>query len=111
MRRVVMDGTREFASVRDAAKHIIASGAGKLNTVGSNISHVASKERGTAYGHVWSYKDDKRDLVAVVRCRDCAYLCHRKYKDLHVYHTCSYFDSYRAEVELDGYCAWAKRKG
>lgn len=73
MRRVVMDGTREFPSVQDAAKYIVAQGAGKLTTVGGNISHVATRGRGTAYGHVWTYPDGKRDLVDVVRCRDCKY--------------------------------------
>ncbi len=114
MRRVVMDGTREFASVRDAAKHIIASGAGKLNTVTSNISHVATQGHGTAYGHVWSYKDDKRDLVDVVRCRDCEnydserdgcwWFAHAERQPDY-----SWADE-PSDVEPDGFCAWACRK-
>ena len=46
----------------------------------------------------------------IVRCRDCAYIFHRKYDNGFEYQTCSYFDSEHAEVEPGGFCAWAVRK-
>ena len=46
----------------------------------------------------------------IVRCRDCAYIFHRKYNNGFEYQTCIYFDSEHAEVELDGFCAWGERK-
>ena len=46
----------------------------------------------------------------IVRCRDCAYICHREYNSGPEYQTCSYFDSRYAEVEPDGFCAWGVRK-
>ena len=49
-------------------------------------------------------------LPEIVRCRDCAYIFHRKYNNGFEYQTCSYFDSEHAEVELDGFCAWGVRK-
>ena len=46
----------------------------------------------------------------LIRCRDCSY-CNRREWDSGVqYYTCSYFDSEYAEVELDGFCAWAEPK-
>ena len=49
-------------------------------------------------------------LPNIVRCRDCVYICHREYRNRLEYHTCNYFDSEYAEVELDGFCAWGERK-
>lgn len=46
----------------------------------------------------------------IVRCRDCAYICNREYANGLEFHTCSYFDSEHAEVEPDGFCAWAERE-
>lgn len=46
----------------------------------------------------------------IVRCRDCVYICNREYANGLEFHTCSYFDSEHAEVELDGFCKWAKRR-
>lgn len=100
MRRVVMDGTREFPSVQDAAKYIVAQGAGKLPTVASNISHVATQERGTAYGHVWSYRDGKHDLVSVVRCKNCKWRAKPDHSD-HEYYRCI---MWIADVDAYGFC-------
>lgn len=49
-------------------------------------------------------------MPVVVRCRDCAYIFHRKYNNGFEYQTCSYFDSEYAEVEPDGFCAWGERR-
>lgn len=46
----------------------------------------------------------------IVRCRDCAYILHRKYNNGFEYQTCSYFDSEHAEVEPNGFCAWGVRR-
>lgn len=46
----------------------------------------------------------------IVRCRDCAYIFRRKYNNGFECQTCSYFDSEHAEVELDGFCAWATKR-
>lgn len=53
---------------------------------------------------------DGKQFVEVVRCRDCKHICNREYKSGPVCHTCSYFDSEYAEVEPDGFCAWAERR-
>lgn len=56
----------------------------------------------------------QRDAVEVVRCRDCKYVTDEGYG-------CKYFSHYEqgasyrwedvpAEVEPDGFCAWASRK-
>ncbi|MBQ1450067.1 MAG: hypothetical protein IIZ12_03935 [Eggerthellaceae bacterium] len=49
-------------------------------------------------------------MPGIVRCRDCAYIFHRKYNNGFEYQTCSYFDSEHEEVEPDGFCAWGARK-
>ena len=46
----------------------------------------------------------------IVRCRDCAYICNREDTNGLKWHTCGYFDSEYAEVEPDGFCAWAERR-
>lgn len=46
----------------------------------------------------------------IVRCKDCTYSLNHMYNNGPEYLTCSYFDSEYAEVEPDGFCAWAERK-
>ena len=46
----------------------------------------------------------------IVRCRDCAYICNRRYTNGLELYTCSYFDSEHAEVVPDGFCAWGERR-
>ena len=41
----------------------------------------------------------------IVRCRDC-----REYIQLEGYATCGYFGGEYAEIEPDGFCAWAERR-
>ena len=53
---------------------------------------------------------EERRRESIVRCRDCAYFYHHKYRDNSEYITCSYFDSENAEVEPNGFCAWAIRR-
>lgn len=46
----------------------------------------------------------------IMRCRDCAYICNHRYANGFEWHTCGFFDSRFAEVELDGFCAWGERR-
>lgn len=63
----------------------------------------------TEYIYDWTpNKQHRKELI--VRCRDCAYIFHRKYNNGFEYQTCSYFDSEHAEVEPNGFCAWGVRK-
>ena len=54
------------------------------------------------------YEMDWMSKEEIVRCRDCAYILHRKYNNGFEYQTCSYFDSEHAEVEPNGFCAWGE---
>ena len=63
--------------------------------------------------YIYGTDDDEGHWLTseeIVRCRDCVYICHREYRNRLEYHTCNYFDSEYAEVELDGFCAWGERK-
>ena len=57
----------------------------------------------------WASKQGEK-LTEIVRCRDCAYICNREYANGLEFYTCSYFDSEYAEVEPDGFCAWAEKR-
>ena len=65
------------------------------------IAHCVDSVSGVRY-------DERREEI--VRCRDCAYIFHRKYNNGYEYQTCSYFDSEFAEVELNGFCKWGERR-
>ena len=54
------------------------------------------------------YRLERREEI--VRCRDCAYICHNEYENGCEYLTCGFFDNRYAEVEPDGFCAWGERR-